>query len=203
MKIRSNYSIIFFTIIITILLLKTSYAGPVSEKEIELSFSIPSNLSLDNTWNIYLISVGEFNNNNWSFSQYYSKIKTDYISYKNNCGLNTSFYEEIYEMDEEERQHRACVINGTYQEIYCSRTSSNSQKCKNLIPYKIDEDNKMLSFKSYYESYVWDIKRASQYHHFGLSNCKIINNSCSLTLNKLSEPYNPYIVVLEKNQLKK
>ena len=100
-------------------------------------------------------------------------------------------------MSEEERQHKGCVINGTYQETYCFKTVTDNPKCSSLAPYKINDRNK-LDFSSYYDSYMWDINRADFYNHFELSDCNIINNSCTFKIHKTASPYNPYMIILEK-----
>jgi hypothetical protein len=100
-------------------------------------------------------------------------------------------------MSQEEREHKGCVINGTYQEVYCYKTVTNITECQPLAQYKLN-DQKQLDFASYYNSYVWDIGRADQYHHYSASTCTITNSKCVMVLNKDSAPYNPYVAVLEK-----
>jgi len=184
-------------ILLSISLANIVLAGPMPLQDIAFSFQIPENALDNGEWKIYVISIGEFEKDNWNFTNYYDKIKGDYLNFKKSCGTDNTFYVTTYKMNEEERKHKGRVINGTYQEIYCFKTITNKNQCANLIPYKINYKNE-LDFLSYYNSYMWDIKRADVYNHFEPSQCNIENNSCKFTIHKNSYPYNPYIIVLEK-----
>jgi hypothetical protein len=190
-------AVFIVTIFLTVILSSTIFAGPVSDKDITFSFQIPKDTLSQGEWNIFFISIGEFEKDNWTFDNYSEKIKSDYINFKKSCGNYSTFYETVYKMSEEESKHKGCVINGTYQEVYCFKTVSDNSICNNLAPYKINDKNK-LDFGSYYNSYMWDINRADFYNHFSLSYCNVINDSCTFQVHKASLPYNPYIIVLEK-----
>lgn len=169
-------------------------AGPISEKDITFSFTVSDNIFEGSR--LHFISIGEFNNDNWSFSDYYTKIKSDYSNYKVKCGASETFYEIIYEMSDVERQHKGCTINGTYQEVYCFKPTTDIDFCEPLAPHKINDDY-ILTFDTYYNSYVWDIGRANQYNHFKVSTCLIEGNICNITFRKDMQPYNPFVVILE------
>lgn len=188
---------ILIFIILSIGISSLVFAGPIEEKDITLHFQIPLKISSQGEWKMYLISIGEFDKSNWSFDEYSYAIIKNYTYFKENCGEDNTFYETIYKMSEEEKKHKGCVINGTYQEEYCFKTITDKAFCTSLTPYKIN-DKHTLDFGSYYNSYMWDIARADFYNHFELSQCGIINDSCSITIHKASTPYNPYITVLER-----
>ncbi|MGV8086891.1 MAG: hypothetical protein ACP5N1_04630 [Candidatus Woesearchaeota archaeon] len=172
-------------------------AGPVPLQDITFSFQIPENTLDNGEWQMYIISIGEFEKDSWNFTTAYDTIRYDYLNFKKYCGTDNTFYVTTYKMDDEERKHKGCVINGTYQEVYCFKTITDKNQCTNLIPYKINYKNE-LDFLSYYNSYMWDINRADVNNHFEPSHCNIENNSCKFTIHKSSYPYNPYIIVLEK-----
>ncbi|MGV8172346.1 MAG: hypothetical protein ACP5OA_06665 [Candidatus Woesearchaeota archaeon] len=192
-KTYSKRMLIFLTVVICISPFIS--AGPIEDKDIIFTFNLPDSMS-SGEWRMYFISIGEFEKSNWSFNDYSDKIKNEYMAFKESCGKGDVFYETIYEMTPEEREHNGCVINGTYQEKYCFKTVSDNPTCTELIPYKINDRN-VLDFNTYYDSYMWDINRADFYNHFELSYCNIINDSCTFKIHKKSEPYNPYVVVLE------
>jgi hypothetical protein len=180
-------------------------AGPVSDKDITSTFKIPeksSSAMQEGEWRIYFISVGEFEKGSWNFTAYYDKIKKDYTAYKQDCGRADTFYQKVYKMSDEEKQHKGCTINGTYQEEYCFKTVSNNPRCSALIPYNLEDlnglDHGQLTFSAYYNSYMWGINRADTYNHFELSYCDVKNSSCTFKISKTSLPYNPYVAVLEK-----
>lgn len=190
--------IIILSIITAINLTSVTLAGPMPLQDITFNLQIPKIETTLNSeeWNMYLISIGEFERDKWNFTTHYNNIKTNYLNLKKECGKDNTFYTTIYKMDEEERKHKGCVVNGTYQEVYCFKTITDNNYCSNLIPYKINDKNE-LSFISYYNSYMWDINKADVYTHFELTYCTIKNNSCQLIIHKDSYPYNPYIMVLE------
>ncbi len=170
-------------------------AGPTNNEDLTLLFDIPSNL--DGEWKLYFISVGEFEKEGWNFTGYFETIKKEYAKSKGSCGGYGAFYSEVYEMGDEERKHKGCEINGTYQEVYCFRTAAKDKKCSHLAEYKLNEEM-VLDFGSFYDSYMWDIKRAGFYEHYSVSSCRIENSTCKMKLDKKSSPYNPYIIVLEE-----
>lgn len=184
-------------ILVFISLVHIVLAGPVPLQDITFSFNIPEKTLDNGEWKIYVISIGEFEKDNWNFTTNYNKIKYSYIDFKEECGTDKAFYVTVYKMDDEERKHKGCVINGTYQEVYCFKTVTNKDKCSSLTPYKINDKNN-LDFLSYYSSYMWDINRADFYNHFEPSYCNVENNSCKFIIHKSSYPYNPYIIVLER-----
>jgi hypothetical protein len=51
-------------------------AGPVSIKEMALSFDLPTQYE---GYQLHFISVGEFNTDTWDFSQYLKTIEQDYV----------------------------------------------------------------------------------------------------------------------------
>lgn len=170
-------------------------AGPTKNEDLTLIFDIPADLNGD--WKLYFISVGKFENDGWKFTDYFEKIKKEYTKLKETCGGYGAFYREIYEMGDEERKHKGCEINGTYQEVYCFRTAAKNPVCSSLAEYKLNPD-RVLDFGSFYDSYMWDIKRAEFYEHYSSSSCIIRNSTCEMKLDKKSSPYNPYLIVLEK-----
>lgn len=170
-------------------------AGPTKNEDLTLIFDIPPDLNGE--WKLYFVSVGEFEKEGWNFTYYFETIKKEYIKSKESCGGYGAFYSEVYEMGDEERKHKGCEINGTYQEVYCFRTAAKNLSCRNLAEFKLNP-KKVLDFGSFYDSYMWDIKRAGFYEHFSSSSCIIKNSTCKIELDKKSSPYNPYIIVLEK-----
>ena len=172
-------------------------AGPTSTKDASFHFEIPGDVLSSDGWRLYFISVGDFENDNWSFSQYRNRLENDYIDFKARCGVDGTFREIIYEMSAEERAHKGCTINGTYQEVYCFKASTDIPSCERLLPDKID-DAYRLDYKSYYDSSLWDIGRAEFYRHHALASCDIVDSECVFTIDRGAYPYNPFIVVAER-----
>lgn len=179
-----------YYLLLLLLIIPIVSAGPVPLQDIELSFKI-----YQENARIYFISVGEFEQNNFTFSNHYKNIKNNYSYFKQECRKENTFYETIYKMDNEEKKHKGCTINGTYQEEYCFKTITDNTNCQDLITYKIE--NNKLTFGSYYNSVMWDIKRADFYKHFEAQYCEIKNNTCNIVIHKNSKPYNPYIIIFE------
>jgi hypothetical protein len=194
---NQHYRGILILILITSILASAVLAGPVSDKDITFQVQIPKETLSKGEWRIYLVSIGEFEKDNWKFDNYSNTIQTKYINFKKACGKNDTFYETLYKMSDEESKHKGCVVNGTYQEVYCFKTATDNKLCSDLIPYKIN-DNYNLDFGTYYNSYMWDINRAEFYNHFELSYCIVNNNSCTFKIHKSASPYNPYMIILEK-----
>ena len=179
----------FFIFLFLIILSPLAIAGPMPLQDIIFSFE-----TNESNATFYFISVGEFEKDGWNFQDY--NIKENYLKLKKECGKENTFREIVYEMSADERLHKGCVINGTYQEVYCFKTITDKKECEALIPYKIE--NNMLNFGAYYNSLMFDINRSDFYNHFDASKCEVINKTCTFTIHKKSKPYNPYIIVLEK-----
>ncbi|HLP80106.1 MAG TPA: hypothetical protein VK158_05705 [Acidobacteriota bacterium] len=180
----AKYSLFLFLILMTI-----AYAGPVWEKDATFEIATENTKGMD----IYVVSVGEFQKTGVIFP---NSLLQDYKKFKALC--QDTFFEEMYEMDKEERQHKGCIINDTYQEIFCTRITSNITACKPLIG-KLTYDNK-LNFKSYFDAYMWDINRSEFYDHIEASPCVTSDDSCTFILHKKQSPYNPFIIIAENEE---
>jgi len=189
-------------IISSIIIIPFVLAGPIDDRKGHFIFNLSRNITMQGPgWKLYLVSVGQFEHDGWNFSDYHDQIKQKYIDAKNECGGTGVFYNTVRELTSEEQKSIVCTINGVTNYTHCNMTTSAKPSCIPLIDYKIETDYalnlNLLTFGSYYKSYVYDIKRADFYNHFAPLECTFINGTCELYAYQRDKIINPFIVVLE------
>jgi hypothetical protein len=177
-------------------------AGPTDERHGKYVFSIPPNISdTGSGWRMYLVSIYQFEQDDWDFANYHEEIFRLYKSAKRSCGGEGVFYKEVRELNAQEKGSVECIIDGITNTTHCPMTSSSASECLRYVPHKVETDYSLdrilLTFGSFYRSYVYDVGRADFYHHFEPLECNIENNTCVFSAFQRENIGNPFIVVLE------
>lgn len=177
-------------------------AGPTDERHGIITMVLPDGtIDSDGDWRLHIVSIGQFERDGWEFSAHKDDIITRYLAAKGTCGDEGVFYNEIRELTADERGSITCVIDGVMNDTHCNTTTSAIQDCIEYIPYKIEDDyahdRKLMTFKSFYDSHMYDIGRADFYHHYATESCVIDNGTCVMRTFIREGMANPMMVVLE------
>lgn len=177
-------------------------AGPTDERHGIITMVLPDGaIDHEGDWRLHIISIGQFEREGWTFPAHRENIITQYLITKRMCGGEGVFYNDVRELTAEERGSITCVIDGVMNDTHCNTTTSAIQECVRYIPYKIDDDyshdRKLMTFKSFYDSYMYDIGRADFYHHYASESCAIENGTCVVRTFIREGMTNPMMMVLE------